>query len=293
MLLSVVPVQAQTTGLSFLRFGANAEAMAMGDAQVAASRGAFASYWNPAGLAVGADHSVSASHRIWVADTRAYTAAARFRVDAKSGVGLFIGAGGNDAFGDDFGESTGFFDIQEFSAGVAYGRRLGPIRAGVAAKYVSESVEELAARGVAFDAGVQYDVPGGLATLGAALQHVGTLSEPAIESPELPRTVRAGAAVYPFRVWAEDDDALILATTFTAEVSHFFPSETTQLHLGAALEVLELLVFRAGYLTDDTLRNATFGAGLRYEPFRVDYAFVPFEDGFAGPGHQFSVMYAW
>ena len=53
MLLFSIPVMAQDTGLSFMRIGVNARAASMGDAQVAISDNAFATYWNPAALAGG------------------------------------------------------------------------------------------------------------------------------------------------------------------------------------------------------------------------------------------------
>ncbi len=73
-----IPVQAQEAGLDFLRIGINASASAMGDAQVAASRDAFSTYWNPAGLAGASANMAAVSHRIWIGDVRMYDVAARF-----------------------------------------------------------------------------------------------------------------------------------------------------------------------------------------------------------------------
>ena len=92
LILSTVPAQAQESGLSFLRIGVNAGAGAMGDGQAAASRGAFATYWNPAGLAGEMANSVAFSHHIWIAETRTYSFATRFQSGERAGLGLFVTA---------------------------------------------------------------------------------------------------------------------------------------------------------------------------------------------------------
>ena len=52
-----------------------------------------------------------------------------------------------------------------------------------------------------------------------------------------------------------------------------------------------LLDKNAGYLTNDELRGFSFGAGLTASAFQVDYAMLPFDNGFGGPGHVFTLAY--
>ena len=292
---AVLPLQGQETGLNFLRIGANASASAMGDAQVASSRDAFSTYWNPAGLARASSNSASFSHRIWIGDLRTYDVAARFGVGRKGGLGLAITAtdSGDLEAREVPGDPEGFFSAQFISIGLSYGRQIGPLHVGVTAKYLSEQIFENEATGYAFDAGVQLGVLRDLVRVGAAIQNLGEMSKLEREATELPRTLRAGLAVFPFHVLAEDDGTALLDVMLAMEVSHLFPGEITRLHAGLGLTVLDLIVARAGFITNDELRDFTFGVGLHTETLIFDYAYLPFEGGFEGPGHVLTLTYVW
>ena len=288
------PAAAQETGLTFLRIGVNAAASAMGDAQAAASQDAFSTFWNPAGLAA-TTNTVAASHRIWIGDVRAYDLAARFQMGAKGALGLALTAtdSGDLEARDGPGEPTGAFSAQFISAGASYARAFGPLRAGITAKYLRERIFDTNASGYALDAGLQFDIAPRFLTLGASIRNVGRMSELQREATTLPRVLHVGAALYPFYVMSSDDGERLIDLMVSAEMSHLLPSDLTRLHMGTAVTVLELVDIRGGYITGDALRNFTFGLGLRYDAMLFDYAYIPFEGGFEGPGHILSVAYAW
>ena len=102
-----------------------------------------------------------------------------------------------------------------------------------------------------------------------------------------------GVALFPFRVLTLDDHAALLSTVVTAEVVHLFPSDATQLHAGAGVQLFDVLDFRLGLITNDALRRYTLGLGLDYEGFGFDYAYLPFRHDFQGPGHILTVLYMW
>lgn len=292
--ISVGAARAQQAGLAVLRLGTNAAAMAMGDAQTAASNDAYATYWNPAGLAAASTNSIGVSTRLWIANTRTYIATTRLGWGRRGGLGFFVNAtdSGELDVRTQPGNPEGTFSVQELSTGVAYGRRFGPLRVGATAKYLAQRLYGFNASGYAFDLGAQADLPANV-VVGATVQNLGKMEELEAEPTPLPRLVRGGATFTPLTFTAEDDDAAILRTTLTAEVSHLFSNDETQLHVGLAAEVLELVTLRAGYITNEELRKLTFGAGITYNALRFDYAFLPFEAGFAGDGHVLSLLYAW
>jgi len=294
VVVSALPAGAQESGLSFLRIGTDAAAIALGDAHVAHSRDAFATYWNPAGLAAGTENTTALSHHVWVGDVRTYAFASRFRAGAKGGLGLFVTATGSGDLEarEGPGDPAGFFDAQFVSTGAAYGRAFGPVRLGVTAKYLSERIFSQSASGYAFDFGVQADVLKGGLQLGAALQNVGEMNELNAASTKLPRTLRVGAAVYPFNILAEDG-ADLFNLMVVAEVSHNFAGDRTQVHVGLAGEAFEMLQIRVGYLSNDALRDISFGAGLRFSNLHFDYALLPFSSGFGGAGHVLTLAYGW
>lgn len=286
---------AQDSGLSFLRTGTNAEAAAMGDSQVSNSRDAFSSYWNPAGLAAATDNSVSGSYHAWVGSTRIYAGAMRLRAGAKGGFGLYFTANGTDDLEarDAPGPPNETFSVQFMTVGASYGRSFGPFRAGVTVKYLTERIYAQSASGYGLDFGLQADLLTDGLRAGAALQNVGAMSELAEVSTELPTLIRAGLTVFPFRLLMSDDNATLLRTILTTEVVHVLPDETTQLHIGLGVEVLDVIDLRAGYISNDALRRYSFGLGFGYESFVFDYAFLPFESGFEGPGHVLTLTYVW
>ena len=290
-----IPSRGQESGLAFLRIGTNAAALAMGDAQVAHSRDAFSTYWNPAGLAAAPSNTVAVAHHLWVGDVRTYALASRFRAGASGGVGFFVTATGSGDLEarDGPGEATGLFDAQFLSAGASYGRSLGPLRAGATLKFLTERIFTDQATGVAVDFGLQVDLLQNLLQLGAALQNVGEMSELNAQATRLPRLLRVGAAVFPFRILTLDDDAPVLNTFVTAEVLHSFTDESTQYHFGLSAEVMELVTVRAGYITNDALRDLSFGGGLRFGGMIFDYALLPFAEGFGGTGHILTLSYGW
>ena len=288
-------VFAQEGGLAFLRIGTNASAGGMGDTQVANSRDAFSTYWNPAGLAAATSNSAAISYHAWVADMQTYAMATRFRAGQNAGIGLFVtatGSGGLEARVQP-GDPDGTFSVQFISTGLSYGRTFGPVRAGVTAKYLSEKVYTETAVGYGFDVGVQAAVVDESVHLGVALLNVGEMNELDAAATKLPRMLRAGVAFSPFNIRMEEDDAMLLRSLLSAEVVHRFPDDKTQLHFGAEAKLLELIALRAGFITNDDLRRFTFGAGFIYEGVHFDYAFLPFESGFEGPGHILTMIYHW
>ncbi len=283
-----------TAGLAFLGIGTNAAAGAMGDAQVSNSRDAYSTYWNPAGLAAAQSNSAALSHHIWVAQSRVYSLAARFNSGKSGGLGLFLTAldSGSLESRENPGPPDGNIDVQFISVGASYGRSFGPVRLGATVKYLSERIPPESATGYAFDFGFQADFLNEGVKVGAALQNIGEMNELNEVATELPRTLRAGVSVYPFRVLAMADGSVLLNAFLTGEISHIYASESTRYHLGLAAEVVELVTVRAGYIAEDELRGITFGGGLGSNGFLFDYAFMPFDNGF-GSGHILSLLYLW
>ena len=286
---------AQVGGLAFLRIGANAAASSMGDAQVSSSSDAFSTYWNPAGLAVQQSNSLALSHHLWIADTRSYFITGRFQAGENSGFGAFVSAfdSGDLRAQENPGPPDGFFSAQFISFGASYGQAIGPLRLGVTSKLLFESIFENDANGYAFDFGMQLDLLKESIKIGAAFQNLGSMSELSVEETELPETVRGGISIYPFRVLAMADGTVLLNAFLTGEVSYLIPTEETRFHIGAAVEVVELVTVRAGYITNDELRGLSIGGGIGSNGFLFDYAFLPFDDGFEGPGHVLSLLYEW
>ena len=285
----------QGEGLAFLRIGPNAAAGAMGDAQVASSADAFSTFWNPAGLAAASQNSAALSFYAWVADTGSYTGTVRLGAGERGGVGLFVTAMGSTGLEARSrpGESEGTFDVQFVSAGASYGRHLGPVRAGITAKYLTERIFVRTSQGYAFDFGVQADLPVEGVQVGMTLQNIGSMSRLVDRSTPLPRILRGGVALHPFRVRFSDEDGLLLRTSVAVDLVHSLESDQTGVHVGIGADLLGVAEFRGGYVVDDALRGLSLGLGFGLGPALFDYAWVSFESGFGGPGHVLTLTYPW
>ncbi len=289
------PLQAQDSGLAFLRLGVDGAAVAMGDAQVAGADGAFSTFWNPAGLSRGNTNSVGISHHIWIGDVRTYALAARFRAGSHSALGLSVTAvsSGDIELRSRPGPAEGVFEAQFLSVGASFARRIGPVRGGLTAKYVSEEIFSETAAGYAFDFGAQADFLSGALLVGASIQNVGSMDELNTVATELPTIARAGIEIRPFRIMTVEDSFPLVDFRLAVDLARLLPDDRSQLHVGVGADVFDVLVLRGGVITNDAFRQLTGGVGFRYGSFAFDYALVSFDSGFGGPGHVLTVLYGW
>jgi len=276
----------QDSGLAFLGIGPDAAGLAIGDAGVSIANGPFSTERNPAGLAQPEGLGFGLTHHQWIAGVTTYGLAGKFRV-GKSGLGLYARATGS---GNLQARAAGTFDVQFVVAGVGMARSIGPLQIGVAAKYLSERIFTVSATGYAFDAGVQLRVVDGV-QFGAVLQNMGSMEKLADRPTELPRAVRVGASVEPFRVLAFDDGSTLIDARLTAEMSRNIIDDRSNFHFGASANVMETVRLSVGYLSNDALRDFSAGVGISAGALRIDYAVIPFEEGFGGPAHIFSLIY--
>ncbi|MBT3449064.1 MAG: PorV/PorQ family protein [Bacteroidetes Order II. Incertae sedis bacterium] len=289
------PAYAQDSGLSFLRLGTDAAALARGDAGVASSTGASATYWNPAGLASVGAKELGLSHHVWIADVRTYAFQSSFPLGKRSGVGFFVIATGSGDLESRQtpGESEGVFQAQFVSSGLSYARSFGKVKTGMTVKYLSERIFSSSANGYAFDFGVQSGLFNDGLLLGASFSNLGKMEKLNVEATQLPRIGRAGVELFPFRVLTETDGKPLLNTSVIVELSRNFVTEESQLHVGVSGEVLDTVTARVGYLTNDALRDFSAGLGIEITELIFDYALLPFEDGFGGPAHILTLTYSW
>lgn len=283
----------QTGGLAFLKVDPSAEALAAGSALTAITNDAFSTFINPAGLAGGGMSSAALTYNAWIADVQLFSLAGRFAAGQHGGIGIALSSSssgdieGRTQPGPPSSTSTATF----LSAGFGYGHEIGPVRAGLTAKYVLEKLFEYSASGIALDVGAQIDVVKGRAWIGGVVQNLGSMEELNVQQTELPSTYRGGVTLQPVTVQMAEDGSEPVHVFVSADLLYRTDEEKTHVQLGAWVEALEFLWVRTGYLLDNELRSFTFGIGLEYESVRFDYAYLPFEEGFGGAGQVVSLQY--
>ncbi len=277
---------AGTRAMTFLKIGVGAEAMSMGESQVAATDDLYASYWNPAGLASLQQPQLALMHNEWFAGINHEFVG--FALPLKD-VGTFGVSSSFLSFGelqgrDREGNETTIFRPYDLALVLSYARGFGSSLAfGMNAKFLREQIADESGTGVAFDLGGLYNFSDIPLSLGFNAQHVGPRVKFIEEAFGLPFTFRLGAA---YRLW---NDALLLTTDIIR------PSDNDiAIGVGAGYTIGNVLQLRTGYKYKiggndlGAISGLTGGFGLTFLRFQIDYALIPF--GVLGLTHRVSLV---
>jgi FlgD Ig-like domain len=247
----------------FLRYGASARSLALGNAVVGIADDVATAYWNPAGLSQLRTMEVTAMGATMYNDTR-YTFTSLGLPTEGWGTfslnGTFTNSGEferstwDEDLGETFSEKEGIFSLGYANGGSHF-------TYGVNLKAVSQDIGGASGSGTGMDIGVMFR-PHRLLSVGAAIQNVIspkiTLVE---EEEELVRSARAGLALRFFR-------NRLRMTTDIVETKYM----DTSFRAGLEIAPLRYLVLRGGY--DSEREHMSAGAGFPLENWQFDYAFV-------------------
>ncbi|RPJ43091.1 MAG: PorV/PorQ family protein [Candidatus Latescibacterota bacterium] len=279
--------EAAPVGLRSLLIDPGVVASGMGYAYTAVARDPSALYWNPAGLARGAEGTdLLLAHTEWFVDQRLeYAVAVRRRaVDAfAAGIsGHYVG--GIERRGEDpTSEPLGDFGWYDIAVPIAYARSWGAFRAGAAAKPFYSKIDRVSAHGIALDLGAQWDAPLEGLTLGAAAANIANDPYYVEERFSLPLDFRAGAA-YDRPIPTLSGGLLVAAEARKSR------DEDAHAHLGAEVRFAEGAAVRFGYKTGYEIEDWSFGVGVSRGSFSVQYALVPYRSDF-GNVHRFAFIF--
>lgn len=247
----------------FLRFGASARSLSLGNAVAGLSDDVATSYWNPAGLAQLRTMELTGMGATMFDDSQ-YSFFAMGLPTEKWGTfafnGTFAGSGDferstwDQDLGETFSEKEGVFSL-------GYANNYGRLAYGLNLKTVSQNIGGASGSGTGVDVGLYYR-PHRLFSVGGGVQN---LVEPKItlieEEEKLARSMRAGLALRFFRgrlLMCSD----IVKTEFM----------NTSFRSGMELWPMRNLALRCGY--DGEREHLSTGAGFRTGNWQFDYAFV-------------------
>ena len=167
-----------TAGAVELLIPMGARNVAMGGSNIATVSGTEAMYWNPAGLSMVQSGRVSFSYLDYFADMKVTHLAAGARAGATGVIGVsfqVLSIGEIAVTTVNNPEGTGEVLKPSFlTAGVTYSRRFTDrIAFGTNAKVISETIGMMSASAMAFDFGLQYVTPWGVA-FGVTMKNIGT-----------------------------------------------------------------------------------------------------------------------
>lgn len=262
-----------TTGAQFLKVGVGARGLAMGGAFSALADDASAPLWNPAGLAQ-AKRSVTASYNsLFMDESQGYMGYAQPALGGTVAIGVDYLAVSNietRAADTEAADSTITNGNMAVLASYARPEVMKGLALGANVKFIRETLGSyFTYTAAAVDLGALYNTPVDRLTAGFSVQNLGTKIGP----DQLPVLIKTGAA---YRA---------LPTLTVAADGDWYPvDQRGYLDLGAELWLHPAFALRGGYKfgqAQDNLGGATgisCGAGIKFNAFTLDYAFVPFGD---------------
>lgn len=268
-----------TTSLNFLKIGWGAKEVAMGECGVALGDSVSTIYWNPAGLSNFSGKNIFAQHLEYFSgikyDIAGYSQKYR---------NVFVGGAAGYLYVYDIErtlidlnrqwgyETTGTFGFEnrlgEIALSWPYSEELA---FGLGLKYLQEKIEEVKAETVAFDLGLflakdkfQY---------GLSVSNLGGTAKFIQQKESLPIIIRTGVAYYFEKLTLAG--SLVWPTDYQISVN-----------AGGEYQLFKGIFLRAGFrlkdlFTEDYLDNLsvfTFGVGIKFLNYQLDYAFVPYGD---------------
>ena len=272
-----------STGLSFLKIGAGARAVGMGEAFTALVDDASSTFWNPAGLARLQNSELVFTHNEWLQDITNEYFALGFNV-GKNWFGLSFMSntvGGIERRVKPTEEPLGIVNAHDVLCGLSYARSLNPdLSIGATAKFLYQKIYVESASGVAVDFGLQYRAKLDGLRAGLVFQNFGYITKLKEESTKLPQTVRLGLAYsLPFQLF---QGGVVLATDWVKILDN-----TSHINFGLEYLFKGFFAMRLGYQTGWDEKGIQGGFGIVTKKYRLDYAFVPFTSDL-GNSHRIS-----
>jgi hypothetical protein len=279
LLLLILPglslAQGTSAGEASLQFLYPARILSMAGAPIADPNDAATSFANPACLASGKSVEIMFSQLQWVQDIQTQL--------ISTSVPLAIGAAAfaisNTSVGDipirDIpGPELGSFSYHSTSFQLGYGLEMFPeLSIGATVKYLYDKLYVDEASGYAIDLGTLYRTPIDGLSLAATLNNIGQMNAFRAQKTDLP--TQAGLGAY-YSVKSEDFE-FVSALAVGQETA---AGGTNHISVGGEVTYNKLLSVRIGYQSGYDIRGLTAGLGIRYSVIKLDYAYVPFSQGF-------------
>ena len=282
ILILTIPVFADfaklgTSGAQFLKIGVG-RGSAMGEAFVAISDDASATYWNPAGLGTLNNRQFALQHNEWIADIKHDYLAVALPLTNMGTLGFSLTAltmgemeitSVDDPNTKTVREDTGtgrYFNASDFAFGISFGRMFTDrLAAGFTIKAVQEIIWNMTATGIATDFGIHYNtgfrglkIAASMANFGADMNFGGRdldrSVDPFPEAPlpyqEIPVTLKTTPFPLPlmFRFGLAMSPVETETQRFTVALDLNHPNDNYEtINLGLEYGYLNTIFLRTGY----------------------------------------------
>jgi hypothetical protein len=276
-------------GAAFLKVGAGARAAALGDAFTSVADDAYATVWNPAGLARMERPEIAGTHTQWIQSGRhdvlvgAYpTSVGTFGVSA-----VTLSFENIEKRTEDTDTPDGTFRSLDAAYGLSYGHTLGNrLDVGAGVTYVRQTLDGVSAGAPTGTLGALWRTPISFLTVGAAVRNIGGSITFVEEGDPLPMTAALGAT-------GRFMKKRLLLTVETRQV------QNEDIAYGAGVEVSPPLSkdavghLRAGYRSErqntEDASGITLGLGVGFPHWGFDLSWAPY--GVLGDTFRYAFRY--
>jgi len=269
------------TGYQFLKISSGARGAGMGEAIATLEGDASVIFWNPGGISSLEGRSVFAGYTSWIADIQhqAFAASMSFGdigVFGISVVNMDYGTiQGTEISNSNLGyEDTGNLDVTELAIGISYAKRFNEnFGAGLTIKYCKQDLIARNSSVIAFDIGTNYNTGWNDVKIAVSIQNFSKEIKYIDENFVLPLTYRVGFSA----------DALSLAGLSSKTHKLLIALEgvnprdySERVHIGGEYAFNDMFFLRSGYKFNYESESFSFGAGIKYQNARIDYAYSDF-----------------
>ncbi|MEW6515883.1 MAG: PorV/PorQ family protein [candidate division FCPU426 bacterium] len=275
-----------TSGARIMEYPANARAFGLAEAFSALADDAAAIHYNPAGLYAVPSYQVNTAFQKGLYDTFYSHLGFAMPLNNQAGLGVavsYLNGGTMDLTFID-GTERQVTAQQDFLWALACGLQVsGENTVGLSVKILQSTLaEEYRALGFACDGGLKYKVMDDL-TFALVIKNLGPNLTYDQGSDPLPTSVTAGCG-YRYVLAPEHRFQAALDLKKPLDLSY-------QLHAGVEYEFDRMFFLRAGYKYGHDLDGFTFGAGMEWAFFRLDYAAGLMSE--LGMNHYISVLFTF
>ncbi|MFH1860817.1 MAG: PorV/PorQ family protein [bacterium] len=274
MCTSSVFAENANSSATFLKIGAGARAAGMGDAFCGLADDAYASYWNPAGLAQIKGSRFGVTHLQWLCGINQEQIGFVRQIGTKTSLGINIShLMANDFERTNQGGIYGSFGAANTLVGLSLGRQLGNrFSLGMNMKCIHMSMDDAKATAYGGDMGMLWKISRVL-RLGLNVQNIGSDVKFIEKGYPLPLNIKAGISYSHegLNLNIDANKTRGLETNVHAG-SEYWLARTLALRLGIKNEVMSDTHGKSKGMAT----GVTAGIGLRLGGIQLDYAYVPY-----------------